>query len=128
MPKILTIDDSKTIRMILARAFKEYDCTLIEASNGEEGLSAAAEHKPDLIILDITMPQMDGLQMLTLLRERGDNTPVIMLTAEGGSTSMAKATHLGIRDYIAKPFQNDVLVEKVQKILPLEKKALSPAA
>lgn len=123
MHKLLTIDDSKTIRMILARAFKEYDCALIEAANGEEGLKAAAEHKPDLIILDITMPQMDGIQMLTLLRERGDQTPVIMLTAEGGADSIQRASHLGIRDYIAKPFQNGVLVEKVQKIIPLAPKA-----
>jgi two-component system cell cycle response regulator len=123
MHKLLTIDDSKTIRMILQRAFKEYACTLIEASNGEEGLKAAAEHNPDLIILDITMPQMDGIQMLTLLREKGDNTPVVMLTAEGGSTSVQRAGHLGVRDYIAKPFQNEALIAKVEKILPLAKKA-----
>ncbi len=123
MPKLLTIDDSKTIRLILARAFKEYDCTMIEAANGDEGLKAAAEQKPDVILLDITMPQMDGIQMLTLLRERGDKTPVIMLTAEGGSTSVEKATHLGISDYISKPFQNEALVEKVQKVLPLARRA-----
>ena len=123
MHKLLTIDDSKTIRMILQRAFKEFDCTLVEASNGEEGLRAAAEHKPDLIILDITMPQMDGIEMLTRLRATGDNTPVIMLTAEGGANSVQRASHLGVRDYIAKPFQNDALIEKVQKVLPLAKKA-----
>ncbi len=123
MHKLLTIDDSKTIRMILARAFKEYDCALIEASNGEEGLKAAAEQKPDVIILDITMPQMDGIQMLKLLRERGDNTPVIMLTAEGGASSIEKASHLGVSDYISKPFQNEAIVEKVQKVIPLTKKA-----
>ena len=123
MHKLLTIDDSKTIRMILHRAFKEFDCTLCEAANGEEGLRAAAEHKPDLIILDITMPQMDGIEMLTRLRATGDNTPVIMLTAEGGANSVQRASHLGVRDYIAKPFQNDALIEKVQKVLPLAKKA-----
>ncbi|HQF38395.1 MAG TPA: response regulator [Opitutaceae bacterium] len=123
MHKLLTIDDSKTIRLILARAFKEYDCALIEAANGEEGLKAAAEHKPDLIILDITMPTMDGIQMLTQLRATGDQTPVIMLTAEGGASSVEKAQHLGVSDYIAKPFQNDALVAKVQKVLPLAKKA-----
>jgi two-component system cell cycle response regulator len=96
--------------MILARAFKEYDCSLIEAANGEEGLKAAAEHKPDVIILDITMPQMDGIQMLTRLRSTGDTTPVIMLTAEGGATSVEKAQHLGVSDYIAKPFQNEAIV------------------
>lgn len=123
MHKLLTIDDSKTIRLILQRAFKEFDCSLVEAANGEEGLKAAAEHKPDIIILDITMPTMDGIQMLTLLRQRGDNTPVIMLTAEGGATSVEKAKHLGVSDYIAKPFQNEALVEKVMKVIPLTKKA-----
>ncbi len=123
MHKLLTIDDSKTIRLILARAFKEYDCALIEAANGEEGLKAAAEQKPDLIILDITMPTMDGIQMLTQLRATGDQTPVIMLTAEGGASSVEKAQHLGVSDYIAKPFQNEALVAKVQKVLPLARKA-----
>jgi two-component system cell cycle response regulator len=127
MHKLLTIDDSKTIRMILHRAFKEFDCTLVEAANGEEGLKAAAEHKPDLIILDITMPQMDGIEMLTRLRATGDNTPVIMLTAEGGANSVQRANHLGVRDYIAKPFQNDALIEKVQKVLPIAKKAQAVA-
>ena len=123
MHKLLTIDDSKTIRMILQRAFKEYDCALIEAANGEEGLKAAAEQQPDLIILDITMPHMDGIQMLTQLRARGDATPVIMLTAEAGADSVKQASHLGISDYIAKPFQGDALVAKVEKILPLVRKA-----
>lgn len=123
MHKLLTIDDSKTIRLILQRAFKEYDCTLIEAANGIEGLKAAAEHKPDLIILDITMPQMNGIEMLTQLRQTGDTTPVIMLTAEGGSDSVQKASHLGISDYIAKPFQNEALIAKASKVLPLARKA-----
>ena len=123
MHKLLTIDDSKTIRLVLARAFKEYDCALVEAANGNEGLKAAAEHKPDIIILDITMPHMDGIEILTRLRASGDNTPVIMLTAEGGSTSIEKAKHLGVSDYIAKQFQNEALVEKVQKVIPLAKKA-----
>jgi len=123
MHKLLTIDDSKTIRMILQRTFKGFDCTLIEAANGEEGLKAAAEQQPDLIILDITMPHMDGIQMLTQLRARGDATPVIMLTAEAGADSVKQAGHLGISDYIAKPFQGDALVAKVQKILPLVQKA-----
>ncbi|MFT3828389.1 MAG: response regulator [Opitutaceae bacterium] len=123
MPKILTIDDSKTIRMIIQRAFKEYDCTILEAANGDEGLKAAAAHKPDIIILDITMPHMDGIQMLTHLRERGDQTPVVMLTAEGGATSVQRAQGLGIADYIGKPFQNEALVAKVAKVLPLARKA-----
>lgn len=123
MPKLLTVDDSKTIRMIVQRAFKEYDCTIVEAAHGAEGLKMAAEHKPDLILLDITMPQMDGIQMLSALRERGDQTAVIMLTAEGGASSVEQVRGLGIADYIAKPFQNNALVEKALKVVPLAKKA-----
>lgn len=123
MHKLLSIDDSKTIRMIIQRAFKEFDCAVTEAANGADGLKAAAEHKPDLIILDITMPQMDGIEMLTQLRQTGSQTPVIMLTAEGGATSIERAKGLGIADYIAKPFQNEALVEKVMQILPLVRKA-----
>jgi two-component system cell cycle response regulator len=123
MHKLLTVDDSKTIRLILQRAFNAYQCSFVEAGNGEDGLKAAAEHNPDLIILDITMPQMDGITMLTKLRETGNNTPVIMLTAEGGADSLQKATHLGIQDYISKPFENEAIVAKVGKILPLARKA-----
>ncbi len=123
MHKILTIDDSKTIRMILRRAFTAYDCSLVEAANGEEGLKAIAEHKPDLVLLDITMPNMDGLEMLARLRALGDKTPVIMLTAEGGAERVQNAKHLGIDGYIAKPFQNEALVELVKKTLPLALKS-----
>jgi two-component system cell cycle response regulator len=82
--KILSVDDSRTIRLIMGRAFKPYDCTVLEAGNGEEGLAAAAKERPDLIILDVTMPVMDGVTMLTKLKEDETlkSTPVIMLTAE----------------------------------------------
>ena len=68
--KILTVDDSRTIRMIVKKAFKPYDCTLVEAENGMEGLAAATKEKPDLIVLDITMPVMTGIEMLGKLLEQ----------------------------------------------------------
>ena len=67
--KILSVDDSKTIRMIVKRTFAPYEATVLEAGNGEEGLATAAAEKPDLIILDITMPVMDGVTMLGKLKE-----------------------------------------------------------
>ncbi len=123
--KILTVDDSKTIRMIIQRAFRAHDCAFCEAGNGEEGLAAAAREKPDLIILDITMPVMDGITMLTKLRQDPELkvTPVIMLSAESGRDSIAKIAQLGISDYLIKPFKEEQLLEKAGKVIPLTLKA-----
>jgi CheY-like chemotaxis protein len=123
--KILTIDDSKTIRMIIQRAFRAHDCAFCEAANGEEGLAAAAREKPDLIILDITMPVMDGITMLGKLRQDPElkATPVIMLTAESGQGSVTTISQLGISDYLVKPFKGEQLLEKAGKVIPLEIKA-----
>lgn len=123
--KILTVDDSKTIRMIIQRAFRAHDCTFAEAANGEEGLAAAATFKPDLIILDITMPVMDGVTMLGKLRQDPElkATPVIMLTAESGAENVANIAKIGISDYLVKPFKEDQLLEKAGKVIPLLPKA-----
>jgi two-component system cell cycle response regulator len=111
--------------MIIQRAFRQHDCAFCEAANGAEGLIAAAREKPDLIILDITMPVMDGVAMLTKLREDGElkDLPVIMLTAESGRDSVAKVASLGVRDYLVKPFKDEQLLEKASRIIPLQKKA-----
>ncbi len=128
--KILSVDDSKTIRLIVKRTFAPYDCTVCEATNGEEGLTAAANEKPDLIVLDITMPVMDGVTMLTKLKENPDlkNIPVIMLTAESGRENVAYIAKLGVRDYLVKPFKDDQLIEKVKRVITLQPKAAPVAA
>ena len=128
--KILSVDDSKTIRLIVKRTFAPYDCTVCEATNGEEGLAAAANEKPDLIVLDITMPVMDGVTMLTKLKENPDlkNIPVIMLTAESGRENVAYIAKLGVRDYLVKPFKDDQLIEKVKRVITLQPKAAPVAA
>jgi two-component system cell cycle response regulator len=120
--KILTVDDSKTVRIIVRKAFKGYDCEILEAANGVEGLSVAAKDGPDLILLDITMPVMDGVEMLTKLKSDPitKGIPVIMLTAEGGREHVLKIAKIGVRDYIVKPFKEEVLVEKAQRIIDLK--------
>jgi len=120
--KILTVDDSKTVRIIVKKAFKSYDCEIVEAANGVEGLAAAAKETPDLVLLDITMPVMDGVEMLTKLKADPalKGIPVIMLTAEGGRDNVLKIAKIGVRDYIVKPFKEDVLVEKVGRIIDLK--------
>ena len=122
--KILSVDDSKTIRMIVGRSLRNYDCVMCEAANGEEGLAAAAREMPDLIVLDITMPVMDGVTMLMKLREDSilKAIPVIMLTAESGRENVATIIHLGVQEYLVKPFKEEQLIEKIGRILPLVEK------
>jgi len=123
-PKILTVDDSKTIRLIVAKAFKPFDCDVVEASNGIEGLSEAAREHPDLIILDLTMPLMDGAEMLAKLKANAElkSIPVIMLTAEAGRDTVVRIARLGVRDYLIKPFKEDALIDRVGRVIELRLK------
>jgi len=122
--KILSVDDSRTIRLIVTRALMAYDCVVIEAANGEEGLAAAARERPDLILLDITMPIMDGVTMLSILKEDATlkETPVIMLTAESGRENVLHVSKLGVNDYLVKPFRAEQLIEKAARTVRLQKK------
>ena len=115
--KILTVDDSTTIRKIVQRALGTFNCQILEAQNGVEGLAAVNSEKPDLIILDITMPVMTGIEMLQRLKSETElkAIPVIMLTAESGKEAVTKAVRMGIKDYIVKPFKGPELVERIQK-------------
>ena len=125
--KILSVDDSRTIRLIVGKAFKPYECEMVEAANGEEGLAAAAREKPDLIILDVTMPVMDGVTMLTRLKadDALKAIPVIMLTAESGRENVLHIAKLGVRDYLVKPFKDDQLIEKAGRVINLQKKPVA---
>jgi|SRR5580658_3268915 two-component system cell cycle response regulator len=123
--KVLSVDDSRTIRMIVTRAFMPYDCQIIEAANGEEGLAAAARERPDLILLDITMPVMDGVAMLGKLKESDTlkHLPVIMLTAESDRDNVLRIAKMGVNDYLAKPFRDEQLIEKAARAVQLQRKA-----
>ena len=125
--KILSVDDSRTIRLIVGKAFRPYDCAILEAANGEEGLAAAAREKPDLIILDVTMPVMDGVTMRTKLKEDPalKAIPVIMLTAESGRENVLQIAKLGVRDYLVKPFKEDQLIEKAGRCVTLVKRPVA---
>lgn len=124
-PKILSVDDSRTVRLALARLFRPFACEWYEAANGEEGLALATQEKPDLIILDCNMPVMDGVTMLRKLRERDElkRTPVIMLSAEAGLDNLAVVARMGVRDYVIKPFRDEELLAKVGRIIGLVPRA-----
>jgi len=117
MPRILTIDDSSTIRSIITKQMSDLGFEVDQAEDGKQGLAKLEEISVDLILLDVTMPVMDGPTMLAALRETGNRTPVIMLTSESKRSIVAGAVKLGIEDYILKPFKPDELRGKVMKAL-----------
>lgn len=117
MPRILTVDDSRAIRTIVSKHVKEMGIEVDEAEDGEQGLVRLDEFPYDLVLLDVTMPNMDGPTMLSRMREKGHQTPVIMLTSESKRSIVAGVVKLGVEDYILKPFKPDELWAKVQKVL-----------
>jgi len=123
--KILSVDDSSLIRMAIARLFARYECEVVSAADGEKGLAAVDEHKPNVVILDYNMPVLDGIGMLRRLRDNPETKrlPVIMLTANSAPETIATVARLGVRDYITKPFDDELLVSKVAKVVSLVPKA-----
>jgi len=119
MPRILTVDDSRPIRMIVSKALIEMGFEVGEAEDGNDGLKKLGDSSYDLVVLDVTMPNLDGPGMLAKMRERGDKTPVLMLTSESKTSIVAALMKLGIQDYVLKPFKGDELRAKVIKALKL---------
>lgn len=128
--KILTVDDSRTIRLLVKRYLEPLGVNIVEACDGQQGVDVAKAERPDLIILDVTMPIKDGQQALQEIRQDPAmaSTPVLMLTAESRKDLVLSLIQLGINDYIVKPFNQDVLVEKVKAILFADGNGDSPAA
>jgi CheY-like chemotaxis protein len=116
---VLTVDDSKVVRSMVTRHLQSYGCTIIEATNGREGVDLARIHKPDLVLLDVTMPVMDGRQALGELRKDATTKaiPVILLTAESSRDLLMEVAQLGVNGYIVKPFQQDTFDKEVGKVL-----------
>lgn len=119
MPRILTVDDSRPIRMIVSKALVEMGFEVGEAEDGNDGLKKLQDSSYDLVVLDVTMPNLDGPGMLAKMRERADKTPVLMLTSESKTSIVAALMKLGIQDYVLKPFKGDELRAKVLKALKL---------
>jgi DNA-binding response OmpR family regulator len=118
MTRILTVDDSRAIRAIVAKQVSEMGFDLDEAEDGEQGLARLSETRYDLVLLDVTMPVLDGPGMLRRMRERGDHTRVLMLTSESKRSIISDCIKLGIDDYILKPFKPEELRGKIAKIFP----------
>ncbi len=118
-PKILFVDDEADMVSTVECRLKWSNFDVVTALNGKEGLDKAASEKPNLILLDTNMPVMNGYEMLEQLRKNPQlkDVPVIMLTAMCEAQDITKASSYGIADYITKPFDFTVLMEKISNAL-----------
>jgi two-component system, OmpR family, response regulator len=115
--RILVVDDEDNLRTMLVAALKFEGYDVAAAPNGREGLRSVKESKPDLIVLDVMMPELDGFGMLKRLRETGDRTPVVFLTAKDTSADAVEGLGLGADDYLSKPFSLEELVARVEAVM-----------
>jgi two-component system cell cycle response regulator len=110
---------------LINKSFSPYDVQMVFASNGAEGLAVADREMPDVILLDVTMPVMDGIECLAKLKStpKLKDIPVIMLTAEAGKRNVIKIAKMGVRDYIVKPFIEAAVIDRVGRIVELKPKS-----
>ncbi len=118
-PLILLVEDSETIHKLVSRKLKKDGFRFEYRENGKEGLDAVRELKPDLVILDVMLPSMNGFEILRQIRSDKDlaDTKVIMLTSKNRSEDIEKGFSLDVDDYIDKPFKPTDLVLRINKIL-----------
>lgn len=116
MKKILLIDDDPTLVHLLSEFLKNESFDVCSAQNGSDGLRVAYEQRPNLILLDVMLPRMDGWEVCARLREMSD-VPIIMLTAKTTEADKLRGFRLGVDDYVTKPFSFAELVARIQAVL-----------
>jgi twitching motility two-component system response regulator PilG len=116
---ILVVDDSPTVRKIVKVTLTKMGCQVVMAEDGLEALAKIEDEKPDLILLDIIMPRMDGYQVCSLIKKKPHykHIPVVMLSGKDGFFDKVRGRLAGSTGYITKPFQPHVLTETVEKHL-----------
>lgn len=115
-PLVLVADDEPRITKLVALTLADEGFRVVTASGGEEALRKAEEIRPDIVLLDIVMPDLDGIEVMRQLRERRP-VAVILLTAKGSTSDKAKGLDLGADDYLSKPFHPDELAARVRAVL-----------
>jgi two-component system response regulator MprA len=114
--KILVVEDDRAVRDALERALKLEGHDVVPVAGGEEALSRL-ETSPDLVVLDLGLPDIDGLQVCKLIRDRGDRTPILILTARDAVSDRVSGLDAGADDYLVKPFALDELLARVRALL-----------
>jgi twitching motility two-component system response regulator PilH len=119
MAQILIVDDSPTEIHVLSSILEKLGHTVLTAENGEDGIAKAKETKPDLILMDVVMPGMNGFQATRQLTKDADtgHIPVIIVTTKDQETDRVWGLRQGAKDYLTKPVEEAVLVEKVNNLL-----------
>lgn len=114
-PLVLVVDDSVTVRKVTSRLLERNGMTVITAKDGVDAMSVLQAHTPDLLLLDIEMPRMDGFEVATHVRNdpRLKDLPIIMITSRTGQKHQNRAMAIGVNDYLGKPYQESVLLERV---------------
>lgn len=115
----LVVDDSATMRQLIVMTLKKMGCTLIsEAANGKAGLEKLAASPVDVVLTDIDMPEMNGLEFIQQARPQFPNLPIIILSTHGDDTTRDKGLALGANDYLTKPLSGSKLTDVLERIFP----------
>jgi len=117
MPKILVVDDTEFSRGRIKKALGNAGYSVIEAGNGFEAVSRYCDEKPDVVLMDITMPEMDGVSALREIKIVDPDARVVMLTRMGQETIVLEALEAGAKDYLVSPFEPDRVLDALTKIL-----------
>jgi two-component system OmpR family response regulator len=125
VPKVLVVDDEPNIRELVQVALNFHGCTVLTAASGKAALRDAETTEPDLIVLDVLLPDLDGFEVCRTLRARGNDVPIIFLTARDTSSDTVQGLALGGDDYVTKPFSVEALVARIRAVL---RRTARPAA
>lgn len=117
MALVLVVDDAQFMRMRLNKLLTDAGHQVVEAANGLEALEKYEQHSPDIVMMDITMPEMDGLTALKELRQRHPDAKIIMCSALGQQSAVLEAIKAGAKDFIVKPFEPDRVLQAVGKLV-----------
>jgi two-component system OmpR family response regulator len=117
IPQVLVVDDEPNIRELVQVALKFHGCSVVTAGTGRAALRQAEASRPDLIVLDVMLPDMDGFEVCRRLRASGNEVPVIFLTARDTSSDTVTGLAIGGDDYVTKPFSVEALVARVRAVL-----------
>lgn len=118
MAKVLIVDDAAFMRMMIKDILEKNEYEVIgEASNGIEAVEIYKKEKPDIVTMDITMPDMDGIEAVKAIKEFDPDAKIIMCSAMGQQTMVMDAIKAGAKDFIVKPFQPDRVLEAIKKVL-----------